>query len=569
MDKKQKGIYRDVSAQKAGGVNYTPHILADFVADEIICYAESIREKNSINVFDPAFGDGQLLDSLLQAIYRTHRCKIHVYGYETDENAYKSAIQSLSKKYPDVLLKLELGDFLSNIPGSCRNLLEGTTCPKFDLIIANPPYVRTQILGAEQSKLLSKRFNLTGRVDLYHAFIVGMSEVLSDTGILGMIVSNRFMTTKSGAAIRRIFRERYSLMKIWDFGDTKLFNAAVLPAVLLVSGNHEKIVSSPKFTSIYETNSKPKKRAKNPVEAVKLSGTVKIDDGRIFNVQQGTLNDATSGGIWRNETQANEKWLKSVSQNTAMTFGDIGKIRVGVKTTADKVFIRSDWSNVTEGKRPELLRPLITHHVARQFRALPPKKPLEILYPHEVVSGERRACDLSLYPNSARYLQQNKKILESRDYVTGAGRQWYEIWVPQDPSAWSAPKLVFRDISEKPMFWLDTDGAVVNGDCYWLINKTGDTELLWLATAIANSSFIETFYDYSFCNKLYSGRRRFITQYVEKFPLPNPESKTSKNIVTLAKTIYRKIDDAAVDTLKQEIDGLVWQSFGLAKEVRR
>ena len=74
---------------------------------------------------------------------------------------------------------------------------------------------------------------------------------------------------------------------------------------------------------------------------------------------------------------------------------------------------------------------------------------------------------------------------------------------------------------------------------------------------------------YSFCNKLYSGRRRFITQYVEKFPLPDPASKISRNIVTLTKRIYNKIDSAVVEDVKKEIDGLVWQSFGLVKEISR
>ena len=128
---------------------------------------------------------------------------------------------------------------------------------------------------------------------------------------------------------------------------------------------------------------------------------------------------------------------------------------LGVKTTADKVFIRSDWQNVTGSKMPELLRPLITHHVARQFKAAKPKMEMQILYPHEVVNGVRRSVDISLYPNSGKYLFSHREKLEGREYVIEAGRKWYEIWVPQDPGAWETTKLVFRDISEKPTFWID------------------------------------------------------------------------------------------------------------------
>ena len=75
------------------------------------------------------------------------------------------------------------------------------------------------------------------------------------------------------------------------------------------------------------------------------------------------------------------------------------------------------------------------------------------------------AVDLSLYPRSAAYLESHRGTLEGRTYVTESGRKWFEIWVPQDPSAWDRPKLVFRDITHSPTFWVDLAGSVVNGDC--------------------------------------------------------------------------------------------------------
>jgi hypothetical protein len=193
------------------------------------------------------------------------------------------------------------------------------------------------------------------------------------------------------------------------------------------------------------------------------------------------------------------------------------------------------------------------------------------VYPHESTNGQRRAADLSAHPKTQAYLEQHRAILEARTYVIEGGRAWYELWVPQDPSRWNAPKLVFRDISEAPTFWLDLDGTIVNGDCYWLTTeKPEDTELLWLAAAVANSSFIEAFYDHSFNNKLYAGRRRFITQYVERFPLPDPSLALSRSIIELAKQIYEQADSNSAIPLSQELDKLIWRAFGLAaKEASR
>lgn len=572
--KEKKRRYQDVSKQKADGATYTPKLLADFVANEIIESAKFITKKDVINIFDPAVGDGQLLDSLLEKLPNRPSQTVHVYGYETDINALNNTISIISAKHPNAILHLKLDNFLSHVI-NCYGvhdqigLFDGNNTIKYDLIIANPPYVRTQILGADQAKILAKEFGLVGRVDLYYAFIIGMSKVLQPKGIAGIIVSNRFMTTKSGSAVRKAILERYKLMKVWDFGDTKLFDAAVLPAVLLARGVNGVPSENPIFTSIYQSNEVPKSYVANAIEALDINGAVKLDDGRIFTVQHGILDSEIShDSVWRIATQSNNAWLSTVNVHTWKTFGDIGKIRVGVKTTADKVFIKSDWEETTKGKLPELLRPLITHHVARRFKALVPKKNTRILYPHEVVNGIRRSVKIELYPHSERYLLEHKGKLEERKYLIDAGRKWYEIWVPQDPKTWDYPKLVFRDISEKPTFWIDESGSIVNGDCYWLVSDDGNADLIWLAAAIANSTFIELFYDYSFCNKLYAGRRRFITQYVENFPIPNPNSVIAKKIISMSKSIYEKIDTENTEYTQKQLDELVWQVFGLTvKEV--
>ena len=45
---------------------------------------------------------------------------------------------------------------------------------------------------------------------------------------------------------------------------------------------------------------------------------------------------------------------------------------------------------------PELIRPLVTHHVARRFRATEPELARTTLYPHEVVRQARAEFDFAL-----------------------------------------------------------------------------------------------------------------------------------------------------------------------------
>ena len=568
--------YHAVTEKKASGATYTPKILADFVAQEMFRFFGSFLSKQHIRVLDPAVGHGELLVSLLENLTANSKLSIDVCGFETNRNALYMAESRIKTKFPNVSIQFEETNFIdfaiSNSDCNNGDLFDTTLRQSFDLIIANPPYVRTQIMGSYQSQILSNRFNLSGRVDLYHAFIIGISHMLGIGGTAGIIVSNRFMTTKSGASIRRALLDRFDILHIWDLGDTKIFDAAVLPAILIVKHHQNKKYRVPAFTSIYQTRESAHRCVSDEINALAHEGIVEIGDGRRFAVRHGRLETGgTPDDIWRMTTAAIDTWLTKVQVHSWGYFRDIGKIRVGVKTCADKSFIRDDWTSLAEDDRPELLRPLTTHRNARRFKPLLAPHPTQILYPHEIVNGRRRPIKLSKYPRSMAYLYSHRAALESRRYVTKAGRKWYEIWVPQDPAAWIHPKLVFRDIAEKPTFWIDLSGTIVNGDCYWLTCRhPSQTDLLWLAAAVGNSTFIETFYDHRFNNKLYAGRRRFITQYVEQFPLPNPNLTYGKAIIATAKEVYKYIPSDKANELQDVLDIMVWKSFGFnEKEIIR
>ena len=90
-------------------------------------------------------------------------------------------------------------------------------------------------------------------------------------------------------------------------------------------------------------------------------------------------NPACSVRNGRLESDESRSWLEATRSRTVMHFGDIADIRVGIKTTADNVFIREDWDEL----RPEaeLLRPLLTHHVAARWR-VGRTTTTRVLYPH-------------------------------------------------------------------------------------------------------------------------------------------------------------------------------------------
>ena len=425
--------YRVVSETKAGGATYTPKILADFVAREMVEAVAGLPGGTNPRVLDPAVGEGQLLLSLLERLRSSGKFEIELHGFETDPQSLEVAKRRLHKPFGEVPVRFQLRSFLDFLDDGFHeeknlNLFRVNRPEGYDFIIANPPYVRTQVMGATQAQHLAKQFDLTGRVDLYFAFILGIARVLKPDGIAGIIVSNRFMTTQSGASVRRAIREKFNILHVWDLGDTKLFEAAVLPSVLLLGGQHRSPLRSPHFTSIYQAQEKTENIVADPIMALSKEGIVGVIDGRRFRVRHGHLDtNGTHDGVWRIAAEDADTWLSTVKSHTWGTFRNIGKVRVGVKTCADKVFIRSDWRELPQREQPELLRPVATHHVARRFRALKLENPQLILYPHEVVQGRRQAVNLNRYPGTKVYLEFHRKTLEARKYLTQGGRQWYEI----------------------------------------------------------------------------------------------------------------------------------------------
>lgn len=459
--------YGQVASRKSSGATYTPASLADFVARQMLRIA-TLPPRGAIHILDPAVGDGALLDALIRALPSALHERMQVLGYDIDRQALALAAQRLHRDYPGLDIRLEHRDFLNLVS---RPSAETGAAARFDLVIANPPYVRTQIIGANQAQLLAREFGLSGRVDLYFPFLLGIARVLDPNGVAGVITSNRFMSTRSGQAVRRELLARFRLAHVWDMGDSKPFEAAVLPSVLLTRAvaPGESRGDAIRLSSIYESREAATIEAPDALSALEADDdcVVAVADGRRLHVRHGRLdNGGDAEGVWRLATCASDRWLATAAAHTWASFRRIGKIRVGVKSTADKVFIRNDWDRLPGG-RPELLRPLITRHGARRFKAELPAsnhRGKQILYPHQVVDGRREAVDLSRYPRAAAYLEQHRDVLEARSYVIAAGRRWYELWVPQDPAAWRSPKLVFPDISEKPVFWMDTDGGVVSGE---------------------------------------------------------------------------------------------------------
>ncbi len=546
--------YKNESKEKSNGIIYTPIEMADFLALEMIKYSQfDLKNAKEVNILDPAIGEGELILSMVSKILAINsEILINIDGYETDATVATKTEHFIRQQFPSANVSIIAQDFLEAIDNIDK---------KYNYIIANPPYIRTQILGADKTQEISNKMNLSGRIDIYYAFLLYMKKILSDDGISGYITSNKFFTIKSGSCVRDFMIGNYKIHSIVDFGDTKLFNASVLPCIIVFSNGRTTNPEEVNFTSIYasKNSTSPSSSIVSIFDSINKEGRYSLEDGRVFDYCQGHLHDVSKGALWVIASNERKKWLTTVESNTWLHLSDLGKIRVGIKTTADNVFIGDDWTG--EKAKIELLRPLITHRDAGQIVAKG-KSTWKVLYTHTTVDGKKVAYDIDEYPESKSYLEQHYEQLAGRNYVIKAKRNWYEIWVPQNPDSWKNRKIVFRDISEKPEFWLDETGAIVNGDCYWIdIDSSVFEDTIYLALAVVNSSFIEKYYDAKFNTKLYSGKRRYMTQYVEQFPIPNPNTDEAREAINLVKKIIAGCSEAETTRYMNNINKLTEQMF--------
>ncbi|MDP3915253.1 MAG: N-6 DNA methylase [Bacteroidota bacterium] len=557
---------------KNSGSTFTPTKLADFLADKIFDELNGTL-KSSYTILDPACGEGELLTSIAKKFQlQGTPVNIDIKGFDTNIDYIVSAKSNLNG-FNNYSVDIQNQDFLETT-GACEEPVD-LFSPKIeseyaDIVIANPPYVRTQILGSEKAQQIAKRFNLKGRVDLYYPFLIAMTNVLKKGGILGVITSNRYLFTKSGETIRKFLLENYELLEVIDLGDTKIFDAAVLPAIFIgrKKANKKQLSEPCRFAKIYEElNGLGKQTIQSDslfdVLNSKQSGTYLVKEKK-YNLNIGLLKHTTNkADIWQMTNRNENDWIKKIKSYTSFVIGDRFNVRIGVKSCADKVFIKESWEN--ESIKPEdvLFKKLISQENIQRW-CFSSVNDLKILYPHYSENGKRLVINLEDYPNAKAYFENHKEQLSGRKYLMDAGRNWFEMWVPQNPAFWVLPKLVFPDISIDARFYYDENGSVVNGNCYWIVAQNEEEkELLFLIQGIANSDLMSRYHDLCFNNKLYSGRRRYFSQYIEKYPIPNPKAQSSKQIIAIVKQLNElSADNKDVTELEKELNRFVEKAFG-------
>lgn len=587
----------DLASRKKSGSERTPDVIIKYMLD-IIGYDEMVSSSKSI--VDPACGTGtfvkQIIDRFIDGLYvnnttNTFKEKLLNYklirAYDTKpSNVFVTKIvmisvlikRNLIRKIDDVL------DMVSNLPIYCQDFLRVEE--KSDYVIGNPPYIRLQNMSVEYRNFLKKNYvSATGRFDIFTCFLEKSDRLLNKNGRLCLITSNKYLTANYGVGIREYLSRTGHVRKLVDLYDTKFFGAAVLPAIIMCENSKDDNCSVD-YIGIKTTEQNAQYECLNASE---LFGYVKNEldfgksfllygneDKKVFEVSHSKVKIPTNGNTWNFSTNDENTIKTKMDEKKMCSLADIFDVCVGIKTTADSVFVKPMTERFIHEHEFEniVVHPLIQSFNVNRWNVSwgNSVKDRYILYPHREIDGNMIAIPLEEIPHAGEYLEECSEILKKRSYLAESKtRMWYECWVPQKLSKFKQTKIVTRDIVSKNSFALDETEKLCQGNTFFLTKKTSDllSEYLDLSEhqyycfvlGILNSKAME-YYQKMISGCLYSQKYRYTTSNLNRWPMPRI---TKSDAVTIAGYVDMLIS-GIVNGLESKIDSIVYHAFNLTKE---
>lgn len=450
-------------------------------------------------------------------------------------------------------------------PGWMFGVREG-----FDIVIANPPYVRHEKIK-DQKEGLKKQgyevFNSTS--DLYTYFYEKGYDLLKDNGTLTFISSNKWMRAKYGENLRKFLKEKTILKEMIDFGGYKVFDATVDTNIIIFEKEKEQDKNE-----FWYLNVENDFDGKDIIEYFNKKGNV---------IEQADLSDS-AWTLADDKVLALKKKIESVGK--PLKDWDVG-IFYGIKTgfndtfiinTAKRDEILANCKDDSERTRTEeIIKPILRgRDIGKYYYKwaglwvifIPWHFPL---HKDESIQGASKKAEEEFqkqFPAVYHHLSQYKDALSKRNKdETGIRYEWYALQRCANTyySEFEKEKIVWNRITEKIIFsYVDANYYVL--DSTFMI--TGEN--LKFLIAVLNSDIIGYWIKLSAATL---GEGSYGAKiYIENSPIPpiNPQNQSLANQtesfvdqILLAK---KKDPNAATSSLEKQIDKLVRQLYGLTDD---
>ena len=406
----------------------------------------------------------------------------------------------------------------------------------FDIVIANPPYIRQELIKSQKSalqRICGSAYSATA--DLYVYFYLRALELLKPDGTLCFISSNKWLRAAYGKTLRQIMAHQTQLALLID--GLNPFNASV-DAMIVVARKGE-----PDADHTFSHLTVMEKAPDDLSTRVKTHGIAQPQH-------------SLSADGWTLTRPEALRLLEKLRAN-GTPLGDYvgGAIYYGIKTGYNEAFVidraTRDRLIAEDARSAEIIKPFLRGRDIKRWR---------VDFAEQYLIFTRRGIDIEQYPAIKRHLLQYKdRLMPGAAGGRKAGSyKWYEI---QDNIAYYAefekPKIVYPDIAKTFQFALDSVGSYIGNTAYMIL--TDDLFLL----GILNSS-LSHFYFVNLSANLGSQATRSFNIYMQRVPVPNAPQALRERIGALAKQLSAlRGQGAAAAALEDELNALVYQAYGL------
>jgi len=403
----------------------------------------------------------------------------------------------------------------------------------FDIILANPPYVRQELIRDIKPALKRVYGPLySGTADLYVYFYYRALQLLRPRGMLAFISSNKWFRANYGKKLRAHIAEAAAVRSITDFGDLPVFESATAYPMIFVA---EKggVPGTTHYTEV------PSLDPPYPdVRAV------------IHEYGQALPEGALAGENW---ILADADVAKRIQIMTAggTTLGEYvrGQIYRGVLTGYNKAFVIDGRKRAeliaADPKSAEIIKPLVVGRDIARWR---------VNYQDRWLIVTEIGVDIARYPAIFAHLSQWQPQLEKR---WDKGNHWWELRACAYYNAFEAPKIVYPVIAGAPVFAFDQNGSFTNDKVF--IIPIEDLPLLGILNSSAAWDWIR-----QRCSPLQGGYWELRQDHLDQLPIPIL-SRVDRSALTdlVSRCINPAQESADITEIEAEIDARVARLYGL------
>jgi len=416
-------------------------------------------------VLDPGCGTGGFIDGVIRWCQRRGLPLPRITGVESDPRH----LPALRAKYDRLgAVSIEHADFLEHASAA------------YNYIVGNPPYVPiTGLSEAEKARYRARYEAARGRFDLYLLFFEEALRRLAPGGQLVFITPEKYLYVETASPLRELLARRH-----------------VEEILLVTEDTFGELVTYPTITVV--RNAPPGR-----TQVARRDGTTV------------TVNLPPRGDPWL-------PLLEGVaSQGAAVTLADLClRLSCGVATGADSVFVRP-----SEGLDPAL-RPFAQPTMAG--RELTPAT--IDLAPHFVMLIPY-TVDGSLIPLEQlgalrSYLLRHDVCPRLVARTCVKRKPWYAFHETPVLRDILRPKILCKDICEKPHFWIDGSGEIVPRHSLYYIVPRESGAIDVIADYLRSPSALEWLRRN--CQRAAKGFLRLQSHVLQRLPVPDDVARAAE-----------------------------------------